>query len=272
MRLRIKHRTTLRYDHPVSFAIQSLRMMPRGHAGQRIEEWSVTVVGRRLPLVGYLDGYGNWVHQHSRNAAHELTEIVVSGLVDLADRAGIVAGTEEPLPPFFYLRQTGATEADEAVKALAHSAGGGSGPIDRLEQLTAVVAGRVACTPHGGAPQASAPGTLDSGSGSVADVVHLMLACTRALGFPARYVSGYRHDGDGSAQRDAPHAWIEAHVPEQGWVALDPIAGERVADRHVRVAAGLDWLSAAPIRGLWRGAAEEAQTMAVQVAAAEMTQ
>jgi transglutaminase-like putative cysteine protease len=271
MRLQIRHRTTLRYDQPVGYAIQVLRMMPRRHDGQQIEDWSITVAGRRQPLPGQVDGYGNWVHLHSRNGSHELTDVVVSGVVEVSDRGGLVSGADEPVPARFYLRQSASTRPDEAMTALAHGAGGAGEPLDRLHRLSAVIAARVAPEPAG-VPLAHAHEALAAGKGGVADVVHLMLGCARLLGIPARYVAGYRHEGEGGAPRESPHAWIEAYVDGTGWVAFDPLLGERVGDRHVRVAVGPDYWAAAPVRGTWRGAAEEAQTVAVQVAAAEMTQ
>jgi transglutaminase-like putative cysteine protease len=271
MRLRIRHRTTFRYDHPVGYAIQSLRMMPRRHDGQQVEDWSVTVTGRRLPLVGSIDGYGNWVHLHSRNDSHETTEIVVSGLVELGDMGGIVAGADEPLPAFFYLRQTALTRPDAELQAIAADVPAGRDPLDRLDRLMAAIDDRIACRP-GGDERLSASQVLAAGRGGCQDIAHVMLACARQLGFPARYVSGYLHAGDDAAPREAGHAWAEVHVPNRGWVGLDPTLQARIGDRHVRVAVGLDYWSAAQVRGVWRGQAEQAQTVTVQVAAAEMTQ
>jgi transglutaminase-like putative cysteine protease len=64
-------------------------------------------------------------------------------------------------------------------------------------------------------------------------------------------------------QQDAGHAWAEAHVPSIGWVAFDPANGICATESHVRVAVGLDYLGAAPVRGARRGGGFE--TMAVKV-------
>ena len=55
--------------------------------------------------------------------------------------------------------------------------------------------------------------------------------------------------GDGVIAQDAGHAWAEAFVPELGWVGFDPANGICPTDAHVRVAVGLDYLGAAPLRG-----------------------
>jgi transglutaminase-like putative cysteine protease len=71
----------------------------------------------------------------------------------------------------------------------------------------------------------------------------------RHLGVPARYVGGYFHRADGVTQQDAGHAWAEAHVPSIGWIGFDPANGICTTEAHVRVAVGLDYLGAAPVRG-----------------------
>src|SRR5262249_60583923 len=81
------------------------------------------------------------------------------------------------------------------------------------------------------------------------DLTHIFIAAARAIGFPARYVSGYLHRADGVVHQEAGHAWAEAHVSGLGWVAFDPANGICATDAHIRVAAGLDYLGAAPVRG-----------------------
>ena len=70
-------------------------------------------------------------------------------------------------------------------------------------------------------------------------------------------------DADGIVQQDAGHAWAEAYVPAVGWIAFDPANGVCATDAHVRVAVGLDYLGAAPVRGARRGGGTE--SMAVKV-------
>jgi len=97
------------------------------------------------------------------------------------------------------------------------------------------------------------------------DLTHIFIAAARSLGVPARYVSGYFHRADGVSEQDAGHAWAEAHVPDLGWVAFDPTNKISATDAHLRVAIGLDYLSAAPVRGARSGGAGEALQVRVQV-------
>ena len=66
-------------------------------------------------------------------------------------------------------------------------------------------------------------------------------------------------------QAEASHAWAEAFVPDLGWVGFDATNGICITDAHVRVAAGLDYLGAAPVRGSRRGGDGETLTVEVYV-------
>ena len=65
--------------------------------------------------------------------------------------------------------------------------------------------------------------------------------------------------------QEAGHAWAEAYVENLGWVGFDPTNGISTTDAHVRVAMGLDYLGAAPVRGTRYGGGMETLTVAVKV-------
>ena len=66
-------------------------------------------------------------------------------------------------------------------------------------------------------------------------------------------------------RQEAGHAWAEAYVPDVGWVGFDPANGISPTDAHVRVAIGLDYLGAAPVRGTRKGGGAEALTVTILV-------
>ena len=65
--------------------------------------------------------------------------------------------------------------------------------------------------------------------------------------------------------QDAGHAWAETFIPDLGWVGFDPANCICSTDAHVRVAIGLDYLGAAPVRGTRYGGGLETLTVAVKV-------
>jgi transglutaminase-like putative cysteine protease len=117
------------------------------------------------------------------------------------------------------------------------------------------------------------------GHGVCQDFAHVFIAAARHLGHPARYVGGYlfqphlvQRQAQGAsgqvqtaAPQDAGHAWAEALVPNLGWVGFDPANGVSPTDAYVRVAVGLDYLGAAPVRGTRYGGTGESLSVRVVV-------
>jgi len=106
---------------------------------------------------------------------------------------------------------------------------------------------------------------LDLGRGVCQDFAHVFLGACRWFGLPARYVSGYVF-GPGEL---ATHAWCQVWAGSAGWVDVDPTRGTFVADDHVVIGVGRDFMDVPPNRGVWKGRADETITVAVQVEAIE---
>jgi transglutaminase-like putative cysteine protease len=82
---------------------------------------------------------------------------------------------------------------------------------------------------------------------------------------PARFVSGHFLRSDGMVNQQAGHAWAEAYVPNLGWVGFDPANCICITEAHARIAIGLDYLGAAPVRGTRYGGGNETLTVSVKV-------
>lgn len=96
-------------------------------------------------------------------------------------------------------------------------------------------------------------------AGSCRDFTMLMIDACRAVGLPARFVSGYQ-EGDPDQDRRDLHAWAEVFIPGGGWRGFDPTLGLAVADRHIAIAASPHPDQAAPVSGsLQEGSLAQAQ-------------
>ena len=105
------------------------------------------------------------------------------------------------------------------------------------------------------------------------DFAHLAITCLRALGVPARYVSGYllTHPSPGAAKlagADASHAWVSVWTPEAGWIDFDPTNGIMPSDEHITVALGRDYDDVSPVSGVLLGGGRQRIDVAVDVALA----
>jgi transglutaminase-like putative cysteine protease len=271
MRIRVRHATSYSYTRPVEYEAQALRLTPRNHAGQRILSWRVVDAdGRALPATD--DGYGNIVHLLSIVRSHRAAGVVAEGVVETIDTNGVARETLETLPIAYWQRTTAATATDEALRALAIGIGDSGNAIERLHRLMTRVRERVDYMIGQTDVTTTAAQALERGKGVCQDHAHVFIACARSLGFPARYVSGYLWTSDQALAAEAGHAWAEAYVPALGWVGFDAANNICPTEAYVRVAVGLDYSEAAPVRGVRRGVAEEALTVAVDVLSSQAQQ
>jgi hypothetical protein len=102
------------------------------------------------------------------------------------------------------------------------------------------------------------------------DFAHLMIGCLRALGLPARYVSGYllTTPATGTPRlvgADASHAWVSVWCPDGGWVDFDPTNDTRPQLSHVTLAWGRDFGDVSPLRGIILGGGEHELAVRVTV-------
>lgn len=265
MRLRIAHTTTYRYEPPASGVIQILRMTPGSHDGQYIAEWQIDVsTDSRLDL--HEDAFGNVTHVLTYGPVSDLT-ISAAGLIETQDTGGVLRGTDERFPPSFFLRQTPLTEANPAMQAFARelSPNADTDVLGYLHALMMAINEHMTFDPDPTNTGTSASDAFTGKRGVCQDYAHIFIACARAGGVPSRFVSGHFWRADGESQQQAGHAWAEAYVPDLGWVGFDPANAICTTDAHARIAIGLDYLGAAPVRGTRYGGGMETLTVAVSV-------
>ncbi|MEY4376686.1 MAG: hypothetical protein RJB26_1236 [Pseudomonadota bacterium] len=298
MRLHIHHETLYRYERKVEHTVQQLRLTPRRETRQRTLEWKLATPGRRTEQV---DAFGNVSHLLTVDEPHAELRLTVDGIVetDAEGAAGRVADAGG-LSPLVYLSPTPLTGADAAVSALAerallaeafadhalahpaalaaNAAAGGAEPamaptvrLQRFQDLATLVRETIRYTPGATTVDLPAAAALARGEGVCQDHAHLFLACCRASGLAARYVSGYFFTGD--AGDLASHAWVDVWMPPDAmdpnptgyWLGLDVTHGMPAGTHHVRLAVGRDYLDAAPVRGVRRGGGSEELSVRVLV-------
>jgi transglutaminase-like putative cysteine protease len=100
------------------------------------------------------------------------------------------------------------------------------------------------------------------------DFAHIVIALARGFRLPCRYVSGYLYHSRLRQDRSAEgtsHAWVEALLPECGWVGFDPTNNLIAGERHIRTAIGRDYADVPPTRGLFKGDAASELSVNVRV-------
>jgi transglutaminase-like putative cysteine protease len=103
-------------------------------------------------------------------------------------------------------------------------------------------------------------------SGVCQDFAHVLLQILRTMDIPSRYVSGYIcPNKNGMRGEGATHAWVEAWIPNYGWAGIDPTNNVWVTNKHVKLAVGRDFKDCSPIKGTFKGQAEQKLTVFVSV-------
>jgi transglutaminase-like putative cysteine protease len=256
MRFEIEHTTRFAYSAPITETMMELRLMPLDGRGQRLLEFAL-VVSPRVKLTTYRDGYGNLVHYFNLLRAHNKLRITSRSLVEMDGGAG--PAEDELVWDFLRFRAPVTDEPGVNALAARHAPSdlASAKEVDRaLENLTVAISRDFTYDPAVTNVYTEVAEVLELRAGVCQDFAHLFIAAARAMGVPARYVSGYIHvPGEGGVMEGASHAWAEAWVPGAGWVGFDATHPVRAGENHVRVAVGRDYRDAAPTRGVYVGQA-----------------
>jgi transglutaminase-like putative cysteine protease len=263
MRLHIHHRTTYRYAQAPNFLVQALRLWPAPCPSQVSDGWRVEVDGRVLRPTS-CDGFGNPVATHTVDRKVDAVHVTVDAHVETRDVHGVF-GTDSALPPEFYLHGTPLTGVTDAMAALAREAAGDRRDgLAAAHRLSAAVRDHVDYVPDATDACTTAVHAFEAGHGVCQDHAHVLCAMARALGIPARYVSGYLCPAGTEAA--ASHAWGELWLESLGWVGFDAANRQCPDERYVRVACGRDYRDAAPVRGVRQGGVAEDLEVEVRIA------
>lgn len=259
MKLAIQHETIYRYDARVHHSIQYLRLTPQSALGQRIVSWQLDTPAA---LTASRDAYGNVLHVLALDTPHDEIRICARGVIETGVEE---AAPREALNPLLFLRSTPLTECSDAMQQYAD----GFRALPAAEQLPALMRDLLAHMPYTpGETDSQTPANLafERGLGVCQDHTHVFVALARYLGWPARYVSGYLLS-EGRADV-ASHAWAEVYVAGQ-WQGFDVSNQCAPGACHLKLAVGLDYLEACPIRGMRRGGGDEAMSAQACVSPAD---
>jgi transglutaminase-like putative cysteine protease len=278
MKYSVRHVTTYDYGRPVDLGAHLLHLSPRRLPWQTVLTATVTAEPAPSRAETGQDCFGNDVTWLFMDAPHPRFQATLDAVVEVAAPAPPPAAATPPWRDVAAASIAGGPGAYEAAEFLfdsplisvvgeARDYAERSFPPQRpiLEALLDLN-GRIRrdFTFKADVTTVNTPvrQVLAQRAGVCQDFSNLMIAGLRALGLPARYVSGYirtyrsddekRHIG-----ADASHAWVGCWMgPRYGWVDLDPTNGLVVADEHVVLGWGRDFNDVSPLRGVILGGGE----------------
>ena len=293
VRYHVVHETSYQYESPVSLSQQQLHLSPRDDlAYQRIETQQIEVMPKPAWQRDGQDAFGNPVSWMAFDQPHDALLIRSVMTITVMPHLPLSLNTSpgwEAVRDHLAYDSTAPTRGDlEASRFLFES------PHIRIKHELAAYA--TDCFPPEtpvlvGAnnlmakifrefkfdPEATTVSTpilevLKNKRGVCQDFAHLMIACLRALGLPARYVSGYllTRPPPGKPRligADASHAWVSVYAPgfPGTWVDFDPTNNLWANTEHITVAIGRDFSDISPLRGIILGACGDEPEVAVTV-------
>lgn len=264
MRLTVNHTTTYRYNAPVDYGLQQVRLTPKERTGQNIIHWDLTIVGGKKELF-FTDQHENHVDLISINSGSEEITIHCQGEVEVSATTGVVGQHKGFMALWNFKRDTPLTlrgnKTDDLLTELGKDH---ENEISMAHKLSALIVHHVPYIIGKTDADTSSEEALSIGAGVCQDHAHIFITAMRTLGYPARYVSGYLMMND-RIDQDATHAWAEAYFDDIGWVGFDVSNGYSPDERYIRVATGLDYRDASPVSGMRFGATKENLIVQLQV-------
>jgi transglutaminase-like putative cysteine protease len=289
VKYKVRHATIYRYGKPVDLASHMLHISPRALPHQTVLAAEIKATPEPARVSERPDHFGNGVVWLFLDRPHERFEVTLEATVEVLFPRPVEAAATPPWEQVAAAAKQGGALAWQAAEFVFDSpmapadAGAGAYAAVSFPPGRPILAGLIDLMSRirhdfkfkAGVTTISTPvaRVLAQRAGVCQDFSHLMISGLRALGLPARYVSGYlrtRPPPGQPARRgaDQSHAWVGAWLgPEFGWVDFDPTNDIVVRDEHVVLAWGRDYGDISPVRGIILGGGQHTVTVAVDLEA-----
>ncbi len=262
-RLKVEHRTGLRYDGEVSASYNEARMLP-ATGGHQFVLSSQLDIHPKAHVYSYQDYWGTLVSAFELLTPHQELELTATSLVEVQERQyglqlldwdGISRAAAGQTPIVEKLDVTPLTAVPEEVVELAKSIRSGKTPAQAAEAICLAIAEQMEYVPGSTTVHSTATEAWGNRKGVCQDISHVCLGALRSVGIPARYASGYLHpvsDAEiGVPVAGESHAWVEWFTGE--WNGFDPTNSLPIGGKHVVVGRGRDYSDVPPLRGVYAG-------------------
>jgi transglutaminase-like putative cysteine protease len=282
---KIIHTTVYTYHEPVSLCQNIARLVPRSSDKQVCKKSVVTIQPQPDVSDEYEDFFGNKLLYFAIQQVHkQLTVTAVSEIEKVPDpvsshinntpwedvRQSFALETQE-LDIRQYIPETTMTASSPEISAYAlQSYTAGRALYEATLDLMQRIYKDFAFKPGFTTIATPLSVVMKERKGVCQDFAHLAIACVRAMGLPARYVSGYLETLPPPGKEkltgvDASHAWFSVYIPGVGWVDFDPTNNQIPDGQHITVGWGRDYADIAPLKGIIINSGPHKLTVSVDV-------
>ena len=273
MRFRIRHTTTYQYAERVTHCYNTANIVPRNTARQRCLSNRIITSPHPSTSSQRTDYFGNESYHFEIQQPHTKLEITSESEVEMTEVSQepelsiglnyqdaleyLKTSTEaETLEAREFLLNSPMIKVTEPIREYAQQSFNPDQPLDDcVRDLTARIFNDFTYDPGFTVVATPLSEVLEHKRGVCQDFAHLQVACLRAMGIPAQYVSGYIETLPPEGEEkmvgvDATHAWVAYFSPEQSWQEFDPTNNTRANTQHIVTAIGRDYFDVTPVKGV----------------------
>jgi transglutaminase-like putative cysteine protease len=276
---KIQHITKYEYDRPVRESANQIKIFPFAHPQQELHSQKLLITGE--PSVNlFPDYWGNTVGMFVVNEPHK-TLIIDSQLIINVKSAGnfnpimsskfndweILRGMiSSDLKTLDYSKPESIHAKEEITAMIQDLRHNRDTPAMFIQRCSEYIFDKFEYKKGITNVETTVDEILEYKSGVCQDFAHVLLEMLRSVSIPARYVSGYIcPNQDGARGAGATHAWVEVYFPSMGWVGIDPTNNLWVSDQHVVLAVGRHFNDCSPVKGTFKGPANQNLSVFVSV-------
>ena len=278
MKFQVRHTTRYSYDENVSHSYNIGYFLPRNTERQRVLTSNVTVLPPASGTARRVDIYGNQTFHFNIEQPHKESDITVVSQLEVFDgddinlqfgnscaysRSLLTTFTDEAtLAAREFLLDSPKIKTSDELAALAAPFFTDDKPLlAAAMELTTFIYQNFQYDAEFSDVSTPLSDVVEHKRGVCQDFAHLAIAALRALGYPARYVSGYLETLPPPGQKklvgaDATHAWFAIFSPGEGWFEFDPTNNTMAGVQHITTAWGRDYADVPPLKGVVFGGGE----------------
>ncbi len=269
----IIHTTSYIYAEPISLCHNIALLVPRNTQRQQLKKTSVSINPEPDVFNEYEDFFGNKAMYFAVQHEHKKLTVTVTSRVEKIYPPALEIGlfnnitieeakrqlyetNSEYIEARQYIPETAMTAIDSNITAFAQQSFTQGRPVfEAVKNLMYRIFSEFRFTPGFTTVTTPVSTVMQQRKGVCQDFAHLAIACIRAMGLPARYVSGYIETipPNGKAKLvgvDASHAWFAVFIPGMGWHDFDPTNNQIPGDQHITVGWGRDYADITPLKGV----------------------
>jgi transglutaminase-like putative cysteine protease len=276
-RFNIHHITKYTYEGPVRDSANQVVLFPIKDEFQEVLKQDLSITDN--PVVDiYKDYYGNEVGAFTHAEPHDTltidskVDVITKPRPALVDEAGKEIQWEQlqqvrwQVPYIDFLKQEQFHYLKEVLDSTRLGEAGSLTPLEAAKRLKTYVYDQFQYIKGVTSVETTLDEVWTLKAGVCQDFAHILLVLLRQIHIPARYVSGYVcPNRNGMRGEGATHAWIEAYIPFNGWVGLDPTNNCVAGDQYVRLAVGRSFSDCSPVKGTYKGTAGHILEVGVSV-------